>query len=89
MRYYVAEWIKQCLHCILLHHWRRYIQDLIFSWPVSSPFAILHVDLWMLGNHTDSNGNMALMNATCNMSHFVVVVPILAESSATLASNFM
>ena len=65
------------------------IDSRLESWPVSSPFTILHVDLWMLDNHTDSNGNMALMNAMCNMSHFVVVVPILAESSATLASNFM
>ena len=32
---------------------------------------------------------MALINAICDMSRFVVVVPLRDESSATLADNFM
>ena len=60
----------------------------MFSWPVSSPFAIIHVDLWMPGKYTDTNGNMALMNTMCDMSYFVVVVLVTNESSATLAENF-
>ena len=58
----------------------------MFFWPVSSPFAILLVDLWMRDHHTDNNGNMAFMNAMCDMSQFVVVVPIADESSTILAS---
>ena len=42
----------------------------------------------MPGKYTDSNGNMALMNAMCDMSQFVVVVPVTNESSSTLAENF-
>ena len=61
----------------------------MFFWPFSSPFAILHVDLWILGHHRDPNGYMALMNAMCSMSQFVVVVPVHDESSATLTDNFM
>jgi len=61
----------------------------MFSWPVSSPFAILHIDLWIPGHHTDPNGYIALMNTMCDMSQFVVVVPVPNESSATLASFFM
>ena len=84
----VADWIKQCSlysHLPLL----RCSQELIFSWPVGSPFAILHVDLWMLDHHSDPNGDMTLMNAMCDMSQFVVVVPVPDESSATLVSYFM
>ena len=47
------------------------------------------MDLWIHGHHTDNNGNMALMNAMCDMSQFVVVVHIPDESSATLVSYFM
>ena len=61
----------------------------MFSWSVSSPFVILHVDLWMPGHHTDEYGNMALINSMCDMIQFVVVVPVSNESSATLASYFM
>ena len=89
MRTDIKEWIHQCPHCVLTYCWRRRGQELIFSWTVSSPFAILHVDLWIPGHHIDEYGNMALMNSMCDMSQFVVVVPVLDDSSATLASYFM
>ena len=41
----VADWMKQCAHCLLTTRWRCRGQELMFSWPVSSPFAILDVDL--------------------------------------------
>ena len=74
---------------MLTYRWRRRGQELMFSWPVSSTFAILHVDLWMPGHHSDPNGNMALINAMCDVSQFVNVVPVSDERSATLASYFM
>ena len=61
----------------------------MFSWPVSSPFAILHADLWIPGHHTNRNGYMTFMDVMCNMSHFVVVIPVTDESSATLVSYFI
>ena len=61
----------------------------MFYYPISSPFAILHVDLWMSSHYTDSNGYIALMDVMCDMSKFVVVVPVPDESSDTLASYFM
>ena len=60
----------------------------MFSWPLSITFAILHVDLWMPEKITDSKGNTALMNTVCDMSQFVVVVPVPDESSATLVDHF-
>ena len=41
----VSDWIKQCAQCMLIYRWRRRGQELMFSWPVSFPFAILHVDI--------------------------------------------
>ena len=60
----------------------------MFAWPLSIPFTILYVDLWLPGKYTDSKGNMVLMNAMCDMSQFIVVVPVPHESSATLADYF-
>ena len=53
MRADIKEWIQKCPHCALTYRWRRRGQKLIFSWPVSSSFAIFHVDLLMPGHHTD------------------------------------
>ena len=61
----------------------------MFSWPISSPFAIRHVDLWSPGYMTDQNSYIALMNTMCDMTQFVVVVPVPDETSTTLASYFM
>ena len=86
MRTDIKEWIQKYPHCTLTYRWRRRGQELIFFWPVSSPFVILIVDLWMPGCHTDNNDNMAFTNAMCNMSQFVIAVSVLDEISATLAS---
>ena len=80
--------MKECPHYQLTFLWRRRIQELMFSWLLSIPFAIIHVDLWMPGNVTDSKGDTALMNVMCDMSQFVVVVPVLDEFSATLVNHF-
>ena len=50
-------------------------------------FAIIDIDLWMPGKYTDSNTNMVLMNAMCDISQFVVAVPVTNESSTIIAEN--
>ena len=74
---------------MLTYRWRRRGQEFIFSWPVSSPFPILYVNLWMIGRHTDNNGNIGIMKVICDVRQFVVVIPVPDEISATLASYFM
>ena len=73
-------------HCTLINRLRRRDQDLMFSWPVSSFFVIIHVNVWMSDRH---NSSIALMIAMCDMIQFVVVVPVPDESSVILASRFM
>ena len=60
----------------------------MFSWPVRSYFAIIHVDIWMPSKYTDSEGNMALMNDIYDMSQFVFVVSITNEASAILVGFY-
>ena len=74
---------------MLTYRWRRRGQELMFPWPVSSPFTILHVDLWILGHFTDSNGNVTLMNTMRDMCQFVAVVPVPDETSVTLVDYFV
>ena len=83
----IHRWINECPHCQLTFRWRRRGQKHMFFWPLSIPFAIINVDLWMPGIFTDSKGNTALMNAICDMSQFVVVVPVPDESLANLADH--
>ena len=59
----------------------------MLSWYVNSPFAIIHVDLWIHSKYTDSKGNMILMNDMCDTSQFVVIVPVTNESSTNFAEK--
>ena len=61
----------------------------MFSWPVSSPFAILHADLWIPCYFKDRNSDVSLMNVMCGITQFVVVVPVPKEVASTLAEYFM
>ena len=75
MRLNIHQLIKQCPHFQLTFF--------LFSWLVSSPFTIIHVDLWIPGHYTDSNGNI-------NVRHIVVCRcrTRVNESSAILAKYF-
>ena len=59
----------------------------MLSWHVNSPFAIIHVDLWIPSKYTDSKGNMILMNDMCDISQFVVIISVTNESSTTFADK--
>ena len=58
---------------MLIYKWRGQGQDIIFLCPISSPFAILHVDIWMQYLFTDSNSNVALTNVIYDMTQFIIV----------------
>ena len=63
-------------HYILTYCWQRGDQEMIFFWPASSLFAIFYINLWFLGHFIDSNGIIVLINIMCDMTRFVVVVPV-------------
>ena len=74
---------------MLTYYWLRRGQKIMFNFPVSSPFIIIHVYWWMSDHHTYSDGYTALINVMCYMSQFVVIFPVPNESSATLGSYFI
>ena len=60
----------------------------MLSWLLSIPFAIIYFDLWMPDKYTDSKGNMALMNTMCDISQFIVIVPVPDEFPAAVTDYF-
>ena len=89
MRSNIKTLAKQYPHGMLTYTSRRRGQYVMFSWHVSSLFTILYTDLWLTGNFTDSSGNVTLMNVMCDMTQFVIVVPVPNETASTLAENFV
>ena len=90
MRNDIKTWVKGCPHCVSYNVWRDRRSELYFSWPVTTPFWIMHIDLWSPGEFINEDGKKGyLMNAVCDLTQFVVSVPTFDTTASTLSQLFM
>ena len=90
MRANVESWCKECAHCIATSSHVRRHSELLFSWPVSVPFFILHVDLWSPGHTTEPmSGSTHVLAAMCDLTGFVINESVANITASALATNFM
>ena len=59
------------------------------SWPLSTPFSVVSVDIWSPGRAETALGFKHLLNAMCDMCQFVISIPIKNMSASYLARLFM
>ena len=86
----VFDWCQQCAHCIATSNNIRRHSELMFSWPVSTPFFILHIDLWQPGKTEERfSGSTHLLAAMCDLTGFIVCHPVSNTTSDDLARVFM
>lgn len=90
MRTDIKAWIKGCPHCIESNIWRNRRNELYFSWPVTAPFYIMHLDLWQPGKLlTRSQESVYLFNSMCDLTQFVISSVITNPCATELARLFM
>ena len=89
MRKDIISWVNGCPECIQSKSKKRESTGLVHSWPITTPFAILSVDIWKPGTVTNFRGYNGLLNAMCDMTQFVVSVPIERTDSSYIARMFM
>lgn len=89
MRANIQAWCKGCEQCIRSRARRKESTGLVHSWPITSPFAIISVDIWKPGDTTNIDGFKMLLNAMCDMTQFIVSTPIKTSESTFLARTFM
>lgn len=89
MREDIKSWVKQCGECVASNTWRNKKSELYFSWPVTLPFWIMHVDLWSPGN-TEIDGRKGhLLNAVCDLTQFAVSSVTYDITALQLSQIFM
>ena len=82
--------MKRCAHCVAYDVWRSRASELHFSWPVTVPFWIMHVDLWSSGAIEDDTENKGcLLNSMCNISQFIVSSPTTDITAVRLGKLFI
>ena len=54
----------------------------IFSWPVTTPFYIMHVNLWIPGKLMDKKGRILnVINCMCDLTQFIISVIVNEANS--------
>ena len=90
LRQCIKDWVKSCAHCVAYDVWRTRQSELYFSWPVTSPFYIMHCDLWQPGMLCTSKlGTAYAFNCMCDITQFVVSSCVYDPDAAILARTFM
>jgi hypothetical protein len=98
MRTDIKDWTIGCAHCQAYNIWRSRKSELYFSWPVTIPFYIMHVDLWSPG-HTNNAAiststyskeqNGYLLNSMCDLTQFVISTVTYNTTALELSQLFM
>ena len=90
MRSDITTWVNQCAHCIAANSQVRKNSELLFSWPVSCPFYILHLNLWQPGCTTDqTTGSSYILARMCDLTGFVITSDTADITSHNLSTLFM
>ena len=86
----IKTWVQSCAHCTTYIFWRNLKSKLYFSWPITTPFWIIHIDLWFSGQILYSTGNKRhLMNVMCGFTQLVVSTPTYNITADNIAKIFM
>ena len=89
LRLDIQNWVKQCSHCVAYDIWTMRQNELYFSWPITSPFYIMYIDLWVPGELISSDGKKQyVMNCLCDMTQFVISIIAENPTASLLAKLF-
>jgi len=88
MRKDILILVRSCAACIPAQSTKFTSGQLIHSWPLLTPFAIISIDIWSPGETTSPTGAKCMLNSMCDMTQFVCVVALSHVNAVELARNF-
>ena len=88
MRLHIIAWVIACPECIQLQNHTKVGQQLVHSWPLLTPFAIISADIWSPGDVVSPTGATCILNCMDDMCQFVVSTALTKVNSFELARAF-
>ena len=86
------KWVKGCAHCVSNIVRRSRKCKIYFSWPVTTPFYIMHINIWSPGHLIDKNSTRStiqLMKSRCEHNQFVIYSVVRNINAEGPANKFM
>ena len=85
MRTEIITWVHSYSRCISANVKNRESTSLVHSWLVTTPFAIIFVDIWKSRETKNTDGFACLLNSMCDMCQFAVTAPTTHTESSYIA----
>ena len=85
----IIAWVRACAAYIQAKSTTFTSQQLVHSWPLLTPFAIISVDIWSPGEVTSPTGAKFILNSMCDMTQFVFGAGLSHVNSVELSRAFM
>ena len=89
MRSDILKWVRSCATCIQANNVTYTSRQLLHSWPLLTPFAIISADIWSPGDIVSPTGAKSILNVMCDMTQFIVSVALSHVNAAELARAVM
>ena len=89
MRKDILRWVRACASYIQAKSTQFASKQLVHSWPILTPFAIISANIWSPGEITSPTGAKYILNLMCDMTQFVCSVAISNVNAAELSRAFM
>jgi hypothetical protein len=86
---YIKKMCNACPGCVLSNPGCEKSSELVYHFPIESPFCVLFVDAYKAGNHSSFEGNEAYLISCCGMTSFAVMEPIKHATSQNFVSAIM
>ena len=82
-------WVRSCTACIQAQTTKFTCRQLVQSWPLLTPFAIISIDIWSPGEIASPTRAKCMLNSMCDMTQFVCAVALSHVNTAELVRAFI
>jgi hypothetical protein len=86
---YITRMCHACPGCALSNPTKRASSELVYNFPIVSPFMVMHFDAFQAGKHQSFEGNDCYLIGCCGMTGFGCSEPVSKPSAKTFASAIM
>ena len=86
---YVKRICQACPRCALANPTHSKSSELVYNFPVKTPFVVMHFDVYANGKHAGFEGSECYLLGCCGMTGFACMEPITHASATTFDSAIM
>ena len=86
---YIKDLCGKCPACALSNRHRSRARELVYGFPVTAPFLVIHADGFSAGAQKNFDGESTYLIVACGMTGFAVMEPVKKADAAGFAAALM